>query len=87
MHDWTFVSELCGGTYISQYEGANVADAIETWTMNELQNVLNLASNNAPRNYEVEVDKLYEATPLYGLSQVYFWTFSLSYKRLWLLLN
>jgi len=61
-----------------------VANAIEAWTINELQNVLNLASNDTPRNYEVEIDKPYEATPLNGLSQVYFWTFSLSYKRLWL---
>lgn len=84
MYGWTFVCEFCEGTYISQYRGESVADAIRTWTRDELPNVLALASNETPRHYELDTDDPEEATPLNGLNNVFLWTFSLNYKKLWL---
>ncbi len=83
MHLWTFICELCGGIYISQYQGDDVSDAIQGWTKDELPNVLKLASKDAPGKYKINLDVL-DATPLDGLRQAYCWTFGLSYKKFWL---
>lgn len=79
---WTFVCELCGGTYVSQYEGAELSDAIQNWQTDELANILTLAARDIPKKYIVEVERPDEAVLLETLNDAYYWSFILNYKRL-----
>jgi len=81
MSFWTFVCELCGGTYVSQYEGTDISDAIRNWEASELRHILTLSQKNTPKNYSVETDDPDEAVLLGTLHHAYYWSFTLNYKR------
>jgi len=81
IHDWTFVCELCGGTYTSQYAAENISTAIDAWKAHELANVLDMSAKWTPRKFEVDAFFVDEAVPLIGLQEAYCWTFTLDFKR------
>jgi len=83
VYDWTFVCELCGGTYVSQYAAKSVSAAIEIWKIQELPNILIIAKNDTPSAYNVDAPLSEHDDPalLNSLSEAYFWSFNLDFKR------